>query len=93
MLIVWNAASRASRRLLPLLHGLPTGEERFHWRKREGSGDLAIGYAILRPKWSCLRPRGRHNKIDRSNPRDSHMQTLFPRGDAADPAYLSPEYK
>ena len=51
MLIVWDAASRRiPPQLLPLLHGLPTGEERFHWRKREGSGDLANGYAILRPK-------------------------------------------
>lgn len=51
MLIVWDAATRRiPPQLLPLLHGLPTAEERFHWRKREGSGDLVIGYAILRPK-------------------------------------------
>jgi hypothetical protein len=51
MLIVWDASTRRiPPQLLPMLQGLPTGEERFHWRKRAGSGDLVIGYAILRPK-------------------------------------------
>jgi protocatechuate 3,4-dioxygenase beta subunit len=32
--------------------------------------------------------------MDRWNPHDSHMQDTYSRaGDAADPAYLSPEYK
>jgi 4-amino-4-deoxy-L-arabinose transferase-like glycosyltransferase len=51
MLIVWNAATRRiPPPLQPLLQGRPTGEERFHWRKREGGGDLVVGYAIVRPK-------------------------------------------
>jgi hypothetical protein len=50
MLIVWDAATRRiPPQLAPLLQGR-TGEERFHWRKSEGSGDLVIGYAIVRPK-------------------------------------------
>jgi 4-amino-4-deoxy-L-arabinose transferase-like glycosyltransferase len=51
MLILWDAATRRiPPQVLPLLQGLPTGEERFRWRKRGGSADLVIGYAILRPK-------------------------------------------
>ncbi len=51
MLIVWNATSqRIPGQLKPLMAGRRTGEERFHWRRMEGSGDLAIGYAIVPPK-------------------------------------------
>ena len=51
MLIVWDASSRRIPvQLQPLIEGAPTGEERFDWRRGKGSGDLVIGYAIVRPK-------------------------------------------
>ena len=51
MLIVWDAAGwRIPPQLEPLMQGARTGEERFLWRKKEGSGDLVIGYAIVPPK-------------------------------------------
>ena len=51
MLIVWDDASwRVPPQLQHLMAGARTGEEWFHWRKKEGTGDLVIGYAIVPPR-------------------------------------------
>lgn len=56
MLIVWDASTKGiPLRLLPLVAGAKTGEERFNFTYSKDQRDLRIGYAVVPPKPAHLR--------------------------------------